>query len=118
VGFEPANTASQRPKTVHASDRSAILTGAGRITSIEKSNDLFGNRTRDLPDYSIVPGPITLSRAFDTVSLMTYNIGDEECGHINDIVLRYDIVETKDRQVNTNFYSVDLYLIIAQFESQ
>jgi hypothetical protein len=28
---------------------------AGRIRSIEKSNDLFGNRTRDLPACSIVP---------------------------------------------------------------
>jgi hypothetical protein len=25
---------------------------AGRITSTEKSNDLIGNRTRDLPSYS------------------------------------------------------------------
>jgi hypothetical protein len=28
---------------------------AGRIRSIEKSNDLIGNRTRDLPAFSIVP---------------------------------------------------------------
>jgi hypothetical protein len=35
---------------------------AGRIRSIEKSNDFFGNRTRDLPIYSIVLQPTTLPR--------------------------------------------------------
>jgi hypothetical protein len=35
---------------------------AGRIRSIEKSNDLNGNRTRDLPPCSIVPQPTMLSR--------------------------------------------------------
>jgi hypothetical protein len=33
---------------------------AGRIRSIEKSNDLIGNRTRDLPTCSTVPQPTTL----------------------------------------------------------
>jgi hypothetical protein len=33
---------------------------AGRIRSIEKSNDLIGNRTRDLPAFSIVPQQTTL----------------------------------------------------------
>jgi hypothetical protein len=33
---------------------------AGRITSIEKSNDLIGNRTRDLPACSILPQPTML----------------------------------------------------------
>jgi hypothetical protein len=33
---------------------------AGRIRSIEKSNDLMGNRTRGLPACSIVPHPTTL----------------------------------------------------------
>jgi hypothetical protein len=28
---------------------------AGKIRSTENSNDLIGNRTRDLPAYSIVP---------------------------------------------------------------
>jgi hypothetical protein len=37
--------------------------GAARIRSIEKSNDLIGNRTRDLPACSIVPQPTTLPRA-------------------------------------------------------
>jgi hypothetical protein len=32
---------------------------AGSIRSIEKSNDLIGNRTRDLPACSIVPQPST-----------------------------------------------------------
>jgi hypothetical protein len=37
---------------------------AGRIRSIEKkSNNLIGNRTRDLPACSIVPQPTTLPRA-------------------------------------------------------
>jgi hypothetical protein len=35
---------------------------AGRIRSIEKSNDLIGNQTRDLPACSIVPQPTTLPR--------------------------------------------------------
>jgi hypothetical protein len=35
---------------------------AGRIRSIEKSNDI-GNRTRDLPACSIVPQPTALPRA-------------------------------------------------------
>jgi hypothetical protein len=39
---------------------------AGRITSIEKSNDLTGNRTRDLPACRIVPQPTTLPRAHST----------------------------------------------------
>jgi hypothetical protein len=38
---------------------------AGRIRSIEKSNDLIGNRTRDLPACSIVPQPTTLLCAPD-----------------------------------------------------
>jgi hypothetical protein len=32
------------------------------IRSIEKSNDLIGNRPRDLPACSIVPQPTTLPR--------------------------------------------------------
>jgi hypothetical protein len=36
---------------------------AGRIRSIEKSNDFIRNRTRDLPACGIVPQPTTLSRA-------------------------------------------------------
>jgi hypothetical protein len=36
---------------------------AGRIRSIEKCNDLIGNRTRDLEACSIVPQPTTLPRA-------------------------------------------------------
>jgi hypothetical protein len=36
---------------------------AGRIRSIEKSNDLFGNQTCDLPACSIRPQPTTLPQA-------------------------------------------------------
>jgi hypothetical protein len=38
------------------------LEGLG-LRSIEKSNDLIGIRTRDLPAFSIVPQPTTLPRA-------------------------------------------------------
>jgi hypothetical protein len=41
----------------------AESTAAGRIRSIEKSNDLIGNRIRDLPGCSIVPQRTTLPRA-------------------------------------------------------
>jgi hypothetical protein len=33
------------------------------VRSIEKSNDLIGNRTRGLPTHSIMPQPTTLPRA-------------------------------------------------------
>jgi hypothetical protein len=36
---------------------------AGRIRSIEKSNDIIGNQTRDLPACSIVPQPTALPLA-------------------------------------------------------
>jgi hypothetical protein len=36
---------------------------AGRIRSIEKSHDLIGIRTRDLPACSVVPQPTTLPHA-------------------------------------------------------
>jgi hypothetical protein len=39
---------------------------AGRIRSIEKSNDLIGDRTRYLLTCSIVPHPTTLSRALSS----------------------------------------------------
>jgi hypothetical protein len=35
---------------------------AGRIRSIEKSNDLIGNQAREHPACSIVPQPTTLYR--------------------------------------------------------
>jgi hypothetical protein len=36
---------------------------AGRIRSIEKSNNLIGNRIHDLPAYNILPQPTTLPPA-------------------------------------------------------
>jgi hypothetical protein len=36
---------------------------AGMIKSIEKSSDLIGIGTRELPACSVVPQPITLQRA-------------------------------------------------------
>jgi hypothetical protein len=44
-------------------DRPQGHSAAGRIESIEKSNDLIGNRTRHLRASSIVPRPSTLPRA-------------------------------------------------------
>jgi hypothetical protein len=37
VGFEPTITASERAKTVHASDRSATVPGGVRLASIKNS---------------------------------------------------------------------------------
>jgi hypothetical protein len=48
--------------------RSQGHSAAGRIRSTEKSNDLIGNRTRDLPARAIVPQPTTLPRARYIVS--------------------------------------------------
>jgi hypothetical protein len=42
---------------------------AGRIRPIEKSSDLIGNRTRDLPNCSVVPQPTTLPHAPDTLHI-------------------------------------------------
>jgi hypothetical protein len=42
------------------------------IRSIEKSNELIGNRTRDLPACSIVPQPTTLPRAPKEETVCTY----------------------------------------------
>jgi hypothetical protein len=46
-------------------------TAAGSIRSIEKSNELIGNRTRDIPACSMVPQPTTLPHApfFSTASV-------------------------------------------------
>jgi hypothetical protein len=43
--------------------RGGVNPMAGRIKSIEKSNDLVGNRTHELPDYSTEPQPTTPPRA-------------------------------------------------------
>jgi hypothetical protein len=54
----------------------------GRIMSIEKSNDLIGNRTRDLPACSIVPQPTTLPRAPDSNQVSVEHRSDalpQEC---------------------------------------
>jgi hypothetical protein len=42
---------------------------AGRIRSIEKSNDLIGIRTRDLPACSVVPQPTTYQISHETIIL-------------------------------------------------
>jgi hypothetical protein len=51
---------TRRPPGTHfcyRQDRSQGHNAAGRIRSIEKSNDLIGNRTHDFPTCSIVPQP-------------------------------------------------------------
>jgi hypothetical protein len=53
---------------------------AGRIRSIEKSNDLIGNRTPDLPAYSIEPQPTTLpgypTRLYTSVNVAWISTGN------------------------------------------
>jgi hypothetical protein len=45
---------------------------ARRVKSIEESNDLIGNRTRDLPACSIVPQPTTVPRDSTDVLYVKY----------------------------------------------
>jgi hypothetical protein len=44
----------------------------GRIKSTEKSNDLIGNRTRDLPACRMVPQPTTLPRVSEVIGRINY----------------------------------------------
>jgi hypothetical protein len=57
---------SQSPKSSNFQGHSA----AGRIRSVEKSNDLIGIWTRDFPACSIVPLPTTLPRAPQLIVLL------------------------------------------------
>jgi hypothetical protein len=57
---------------------------ASRIRSIEKFNDLVGNRTRDLPVCSIVPQPTTLLRRPEKVMTMNYIVCLECCCLLED----------------------------------
>jgi hypothetical protein len=61
----PAFTPRKIPGTHFCSGLSRYqdYSAAGRIRSIKKSNDLIGNRTRDVPACSVVPEPTTLPRA-------------------------------------------------------
>jgi hypothetical protein len=43
---------------------------AGRIKSVEKSNDLIENRTRDIPACNIVPQPTMLPPALNMVMMV------------------------------------------------
>jgi hypothetical protein len=61
-----ASNTQQRPHPPHST--------TGRIRSIEKCNDLIGNRPRDLPACSIVPQPTTLPRASPVCSRDTNSI--------------------------------------------
>jgi hypothetical protein len=60
---------------------------AGRIKSIEKSNDLIGNRTGDLPACSIVPQPTTLPRAPYPASNARVIVNEELESAWNELVL-------------------------------
>jgi hypothetical protein len=52
---------------------------AGRIRSIEKSDDLIGNRTHDFPACSIVPQPTTLPRALPIQWVLKQKIMSVNC---------------------------------------
>jgi hypothetical protein len=54
--------------------RSQGHSAAGKIRSIEKSNNLIGTRTRDLPARSIVPQPTTLPHAPIVSSIKHVNV--------------------------------------------
>jgi hypothetical protein len=43
---------------------------AGRIRSVEKSSDLIGNRTRDIPACSVVTQPTTLPRGPESLCIL------------------------------------------------
>jgi hypothetical protein len=62
----------------------------GRIRSIDKSSDLIGNRTRDLPACSIVPQPTTLPRApySKIIILFIVTQQSETCRHCMALQLR------------------------------
>jgi hypothetical protein len=57
----------------HMLSQSQGHSAAGRFRSIEKSSDLVGNRTHDLPACSIVPQPTTLLLSFVR---SCYSVGD------------------------------------------
>jgi hypothetical protein len=62
--FSPYRDSNSDPSVVQpvSSHYTDCTTPANeRIRSINKSNDLIGNRTRDLPARSVVPGVIWLA---------------------------------------------------------
>jgi hypothetical protein len=59
---------------------------AGRIRSIEKSNDLSGNKTRDLPACSIVPQPTTPALLYRSIFCLFY------C-NLSRVCLYYDVFQ-------------------------
>jgi hypothetical protein len=63
---------------------------AGRIMSIENSNHLIGNRTRDLPACSTVPQPTTIPRAPRVQQLQRF----KESHYIAKPVKRFQIMQT------------------------
>jgi hypothetical protein len=64
VSASPLYTETHSAKQSSIPLEDAFLhSAAGRIRTIEKSNDLIGNQTYDLPACSIVPHPTTLPLA-------------------------------------------------------
>jgi hypothetical protein len=64
--YAPATFTPRKIPDIHFCYRLSRLQGhsvTGTIRSVEKSNDIFGNRTHDLPACSIVPQPTMLLRA-------------------------------------------------------
>jgi hypothetical protein len=51
----------------------------GRTRSIEKFNGLIGNRTRDLPAFSIVPQPSTLPHVSIYVYTKQFKVFKRDC---------------------------------------
>jgi hypothetical protein len=74
-----------------------FLLEAGRIKSIEKSNDLIGNRTRDLPACSIVPQLTTLPRAPRVLSHRNLKYRSEAVFFRKDLV--FETFETSQMQL-------------------
>jgi hypothetical protein len=72
---------------------------AGRITSIKKSSDFIGNRTRDLPACTIVPQPTTLPCA--PKRGRRYEIWGFHCSANVDCGLRRHGVEQSGRVSNS-----------------
>jgi hypothetical protein len=58
---------------------------AGRIRSIENSNDLIGIRTRDLPACSMVPQPTTQPRAPSDPEFLSNFIFEEEVKFLSEL---------------------------------
>jgi hypothetical protein len=81
---------------------------AGRIRSIEKSSDLIGARTRNLPACSIVPQPTTLPRELHLFIYSSFNDDVGNSGFVapNDkIISDYEIGNVVEAWPNIMYYA-------------